>query len=178
MRTILLALATLLASVPAGAHSFPAKAKTIVSSLVQAYPPCTTADTQTNGGTPACLDTTEVDPACLFGGKGAGTLQATISKTNVVVKGALTGLDPLCNGKTLTAAFTVRTTTDDCPMEHCTLVDQELTAGSCTVAGGKCKLRGTIASGFPAGAGSEMTILTCGVKDGSARAFTCGIMVK
>ncbi len=162
----------------AAAHSFPAHARSLKADLVQNYPACETPDTQTSTGRPACLSSVEVDPACLFGGKGAGTLDAVITKTNITVRGRLSGLDPLCNGRTLAAAFTVRTTTDDCPMEHCTVVDQELSAGSCTVSGGKCKLHGTIATGYPAGAGSEMTILTCGVKDGDATAFTCGIMVE
>ncbi len=177
-RAFMTTMVVLVVAATAGAHSFPATAKSLRASLVQSYPPCTVPDTATSGGRPACLAPDESDTGCLFGAKGSGTLQAVIGKTNINVKGALKGLDPLCNGKTLTAAFTVRTTTDDCPMEHCTVVDEELTAGQCTVAGGACKLKGTIATGFPPGAGSEMTIVTCGVKDGAAVAFTCGIMVK
>jgi hypothetical protein len=78
----------------------------------------------------------------------------------------------------LTPAFTVRTTTDDCPNEHCTVVDYEVTGGSCTVRQGKCAVSSSIATGYPAGAGSEMTVVTCGVKEGESTAFTCGIMVK
>jgi hypothetical protein len=160
------------------AHSFPGKAPLLKANLVQAYPECTAPNTTTGGGRPACLATTEVDPACLFGAKGFGLLTAAISKTSIRLKLTLRGLDPGCEGKTLTPAFTVRTTTDDCPDEHCTVVDTELRGGSCTVKRGKCALGASIATGYPAGAGSEMTVVECGVKDGDATAFTCGIMVK
>jgi hypothetical protein len=171
-------LALLAAAASSHAHSFPGKAPLLKTNLVQAYPACTTPDAVTSGGRPACLETEEVDPSCLFGSKGFGLLTATISKTNIHAKVTLRGLDVGCEGKTLTPAFTVRTTTDDCPNEHCTVVDYEVTAGSCTVKKGKCVVGASIATGYPAGAGSEMTIVTCGVKDGDATAFTCGIMVK
>jgi len=170
--------ACLVAAARCDAHSFPANAKSLKSSLVQAYPPCTVPDTATSGGRPACLATVEVDPDCVFGSKGAGTLNATISKTSVKLKATLKGLDFSCEGKTLSPSLTVRTTTDDCPDDHCTVSDYELTGGSCTVKKGKCSVTTSIPTGYPAGAGSEMTVLTCGVNDGNRTAFTCGVMVK
>ena len=182
MKTVmsyLSALACLVAcAATADAHSFPAKAPTLKADLVQAYPPCTAPDATTTSGRAACLGTEEVDPDCLFGSKGFGTLAATIKGTNVVVASKLKGLDPLCEGRTLTAALTVRTTTDDCASDHCTEVDYQLIGGSCTVKKGKCAMRTSIASGYTPGAGSEMTILGCGVNEGERSAFTCGIMVK
>jgi hypothetical protein len=162
----------------ARAHSFPAKAPLLKANLVQAYPACAEPNATTSGGKPACLETEEVDTACLFGSKGVGVLAATIRKSSIRVKLSLRGLDPGCEGKVLTPTFGVRTTTDDCPNEHCTVVDEELTGGNCTVSKGKCAVSASIATGYPAGAGSEMTILTCGVKDADLTAFTCGIMVK
>ena len=159
-------------------HAFPAKAKSIKSALVQNYPACTSPDTQTTANQQACLGAEEVDPSCLFGSKGNGTLSATISKQSIKLSGALHGLDPLCEGKTLAPTLTVRTTTDSCATDHCTVVDQEITGGTCTVKKGSCTFNTTIASGFDAGAGSEMTILACGVKNGSLQTFACGIMVK
>ena len=168
----------LVAAATSQAHSFPAKAPLLKANLVQGYPMCTSPNTATSGGRPACLSTAELDPSCLFGSKGFGLLTATIAKSSINVKVTLRGLDPGCEGKVLAPAFTVRTTTDDCPNEHCTVEDYEVTGGSCTVKQGKCALTTSIATGFPAGAGSEMTIVTCGVKEAGNTAFTCGIMVK
>jgi len=158
-------------------HSFPAKAPSMKASLVQGYPPCTEPNTMTTNGRPACLATTELDPACVFGAKGTGTLTATISKTSVKLSVKLKGLDPLCSA-TLTPTLTVRTTTDDCPDDHCTVADYDLTGGSCVVKNGKCSVTTSIPTGYPAGAGSEMTVVNCGVRSGAQTAFTCGIMVK
>ena len=171
-------LASLIAAATSSAHSFPAKAPLLKVNLVQGYPACTNPNTATSGGRPACLSTDELDPGCLFGSKGFGLLTAAIAKSNIHVKMTLKGLDVGCEGKVLTPALTVRTTTDDCPNEHCTVVDYELTGGSCTVRQGKCAVTSSIETGYPAGAGSEMTLVTCGVKEGDSTAFTCGIMVK
>lgn len=171
-------MATLLVGGTSHAHSFPARAPTLKADLVQGYPQCTAPDTATHGGRPACLAPPELDPTCLFGSKGFGTLTAMINKLNVNLVANLKGLDPLCEGRALRAALTVRTTTDDCPGEHCTVSDYELATGFCTVKNGKCHMSASIPSGYLAGEGSEMTIVSCGVKDGDATAFTCGIMVK
>jgi hypothetical protein len=161
------------------AHSFPGKANVLKANLVQGYPPCTAPNTMTSAGRPACLASNELDSACLFGASSSvGVLTATIHKTSIKVSVKLRGLDPGCEGKTLTPALTVRTTTDDCPDEHCTVVDYDLTGGSCAVKNGKCSLSASIPGGYPAGAGSEMTVVACGIKDGDKTAFTCGIMVK
>jgi hypothetical protein len=162
----------------AGAHSFPVKAKTLRADLVQGYPQCTSPNAQTSAGRPACLESEELDPSCLFGDRGAGMLAATISKSNIKLRASVKGLDPGCEGKTLIAALTVRATTDDCPMEHCTVVDYDVTGGSCTVRKGKCTLSASVPTGYPAGAGSEMTVVSCGLKNGDATTFTCGVMVK
>jgi hypothetical protein len=162
------------------AHSFPVKAPSLKADLVQAYPPCTEPNVTTLGGRPACLSTVEEDPDCLFGSRGFGTLNATVSgnSTSIKVAAKLKGLDPLCENRTLSAAFTVRTTTDDCMNDHCTVADYQITGGSCTVKKGKCAFSTSIPSGYTPGAGSEMTIVTCGVNEGARTAFRCGIMVK
>jgi hypothetical protein len=163
---------------PCFAHSFPAKAVSLKASLVQGYPQCTTPNVTTTNGRPACLATSELDPGCVFGSKGVGSLAATISKTSVKLSAKLKGIDLLCEGATLTPVLTVRTTTDDCANDHCTVADYDLTGPSCVVKKGKCTASGTIATGYPAGAGSEMTVVTCGVQSAGKTAFTCGIMVK
>jgi hypothetical protein len=159
-------------------HSFPAKAPSMKASLVQGYPPCTEPNTATGGGRPACLATDELDPGCLFGSKGTGTLVATINKTSVKLSLKLKGLDALCDNQTLTPTLTVRTTTDDCPNEHCTVADYDVTGASCVVKNGKCSISSSVPTGYPAGAGSEMTVVRYGVQSADQTAFTCGIMVK
>ena len=146
---------------------------------MQNYPPCTTPGATTVNGEAACVGTAEVDPSCTFGSKGLGTFVAAIkAKTSLGVTARVSGLDTGCEGKTLTAVLGVRTTSDTCPDDHCTSVDKEITAGSCVVRNGKCAINGTVAPGFPAGAGSEMTVLTCGLKNGSLLSLTCGVMIK
>jgi hypothetical protein len=166
---------------PCFAHFFPAKAVSLKASLVQGYPPCTAPNVMTSGGRPACLATSETDPDCVFGTKGVGSLAATISKTNVKLSMKLKGIQqgqPSCEGVTLAPTLTVRTTTDDCAEDHCTVMDYELSGPSCVVKNGKCTASGTIPTGYPAGAGSEMTVVTCGVQTDGKTVFDCGIMVK
>lgn len=160
------------------AHSFPKRAPSLRSFLVQNYPACSSPDGATVGGESACVGAAEVDPSCVFGSKGVGTFAVAFkAKTKLAVAAALAGLGPQCEGKTLTAALGVRVTSDSCPNDHCTSVDREIAAGTCTVSKGRCKVKNTIDPGYEAGSGAEMTILTCGVKNGSLATFTCGVMV-
>ena len=175
---MLLAAALVVAAAPARAHFFPKTAASAKASLVQAYVPCTSPDTTDAKGLGACTSQLESDPSCVFGSKGTGSLQANIKGTDIKIKAVLKGLDAGCEGQVLTPSFTVRTTSDTCPTDHCTAEDTEITGGTCTVTGGKCSVAAIVPSGYPAGAGSEMSILACSVKHGSAVAFNCGIMVK
>jgi len=175
---MLIAVTLMVAAAPASAHFFPKSAGSAKASLVQSYVPCTSPDTTDGKGLGACTGQLETDPTCVFGSKGTGTLQASIKGTDIKVKAVLKGLDAACEGQVLTPSFIVRTTSDTCPTDHCTAVDTEVTGGTCTVTGGKCSAASIIPSGYPAGAGSEMSILACSVKHGSAVAFNCGIMVK
>ena len=124
---------------------------------------------------PACAEQPEIDPACVFAG-GSGKLSAAISSSDVKVSAAIKGI--ACEGETLEAYFDVRTTSDDCPTAggHCTAQDREITAGSCVVTGSKCKIKVTIPSGFTAGSGAASQILGCGLKRGSLKTFSCGIL--
>lgn len=172
------AAATLAAS--AHAHEFPTRAKQIKSSLVQNYAACTSPDTATNGGArPACGGEPDpIDTICTFGGGNAdGSLTASISGTGIKAKAKLKGLSPTCDGQTLTVAFGVRTTTDDCPGGHCIVTDETLSGGTCVVTNGRCTISTIIPTAYPAGSGSEMTVLTCGVNRGLVPTFACGIMV-
>lgn len=163
----------------AHAHEFPNKAKLLKASLVQNYAACTVPDTATiAGGKPACGGEPDpIDTVCTFPGTGDGSLTAKIKPTGVDVAAKLKGLAPACDGQTLTVAFGVRTTTDDCPGGHCVVTDETLSGGTCTVASGRCTIKATIPTAYPAGAGSEMTVLTCGVNRGLLASFSCGLMV-
>lgn len=161
----------------AGAHTHPAKAKTLESSLVQTYAECTAPNATTTSGRPACEASAEVDPGCLFSHDGVGLLTAVVKGTGIKVRATLRDLEPTCNGATLQVLFRVRTTTH-CPNEHCTTVDEDLiSTASCTVTDGKCTIKDTIPTGFPAGDGSAMQILSCGVRRGELQAFSCGVLV-
>lgn len=168
-----------LAASPAEAHSFPKKAPALKSFLVQNYPACLSPDGTTGNFEAACVGASEVDPSCVFSSKGIGTFSATVkSKTKIAIAATVSGLDPQCEGKTLTAALQVRTTSDSCPDDHCTSVDKEILAGSCVVAKGRCAVKATVDPGFEAGSGAEMTVLRCGMNNGNLATFVCGIMIK
>ncbi len=179
-RTLLIVAAALvITNTTARAHFFPKKAPSLKAFLVQNYPPCTAPGATSSTGEPACEGPAEVDPSCVFSAKGLGTFSATVkSRTKIAIAARLSGLDTGCEGKTLTAALGVRTTSDTCPQDHCTSVDKEIDAGSCVVNRGRCTVSVVVDSGFPAGAGSEMTVLGCGMKDGALQTFSCGIMIK
>ena len=91
------------------------------------------------------------------------------------MKATLKGL--ACEGEVLTVALGVRTTTDDCPADHCTVADEEIVGGTCTVTQGKCTIKAALPSGYPEAAGTELTIRTCAVRRGATDTFVCGIMV-
>ena len=177
-KTVVAAVTALAFAGAASAHVFPDKAKSLKSSLVQNYAKCTAPDTITSGGKPACGGEPDpIDTVCGFGNsKSNGSLEASILKTGVKLKATLSGLAPTCDGQTLTVALGVRVTSDDCAGSHCVVTDSELTGGTCTVTGGKCTISAVVPSGYPAGTGSEMTVLTCGVRHGALDAFSCGIM--
>jgi hypothetical protein len=160
------------------AHEVPAKATTLRADLIQDYGPCTSPDTSTLDGAPACLGPDPSDTLCTFGSKGAGNLTLKITKTDIAAKAVVRGIAPLCDGQTLTATFTRRTTGDTCAADHCTLRDEEVRAGSCVVRKGTCRIRTRIGSGYAAGTGSAMKILGCGMKRGTLDTFGCGIMVR
>jgi hypothetical protein len=168
-------LTALVTALPVWAHITPDKAKSIKAELTQGYLQCTAPDTVTTGGLPACAEQEEIDPACVFAG-GDGKLSATINKSDIKVAASLKGI--ACEGETLAAYFTIRTTSDDCPTAggHCTAQDQELTVGSCVVTKGKCTIKATVSSGYTPGAGAASQILGCGISRGGLKTFSCGIL--
>jgi len=161
----------------AAAHEFPKKAKKLQAELIQNYAACQAPDATTNGGADACLETEPVDTLCTFPGDGSGSLGLAVAKQSIKATAKLKGLAATCDGQTLSVVLGVRTTTDDCADGHCTVVDDVLTIGSCTVSGGKCKIKGEVDSGYPKNAGSGMQIVSCGVGRAGFDSFTCGLLV-
>ncbi len=173
-----LAFAVLGVTSAAQSHEFPKAAKKISATLVQNYAECAAPDATTiGGGLPACLESEPVDTVCTFPGEGSGKVTLSISGTSVKVKSKLSGLAPTCDGQTLSVNLGVRVTTDDCTGGHCTVQDQVITAGTCTVADGKCSISAEVASGYPEGAGSAMQVVTCSVGRAGFDSFACGLLV-
>ena len=169
-------LVSVLASL-AVAHTHPRKAKVLTSSLVQNHPPCVAPNATTTSGRPACEPSVAVDGTCPLGHDGVGLLEAVVKETGIKVKATLKGLEPTCNGTVLAVAFRIRTTTH-CPNEHCTTADEDLVSTStCTVANGKCTIRGTLETGLPADEASGLQILSCGVRNGDRQTFSCGVLM-
>lgn len=175
-KTMMVAMSIALSAAPAIAHISPSKAKQLKAEIVQGYPPCTAPDTVTTGGTPACDEQPEIDPACTIA-PGSGKLSAKVSPTGIKATASLKDLT--CEGQTLDAYLDVRTTSDDCPSAsgHCTAVDQTLLIGSCVVAGGKCRISADVPTGFTAGSSADFQILGCGLQRGSLKSMSCGILV-
>jgi hypothetical protein len=161
----------------ASAHEFPKKAKKVNADLVQNYAACTTPDVTTNGGANACLETDPVDTVCNFPGSGSGKLGISVDKQSLKATAKLQGLAATCEGQTLSVTLGVRTTTDDCANGHCTVVDDVLTIGSCTVSEGNCKIKGSVDTGYPADAGSGMQVVSCGVGRVGFDSFACGLLI-
>jgi hypothetical protein len=159
------------------AHTHPRKAKLLTSSLVQSYAPCLAPNATATGGRPACEPAVAVDETCLLAHEGVGLLEAVVKETGIKVKATLKGLEPACNGSILAVAFRIRATTH-CTTEHCTTVDEDLVSTStCTVANGKCTIRGTIETGLPSDEASGLQILSCGVRNGDRQTFSCGVLM-
>ena len=155
----------------AAAHTNPAKAKILTSSLVQSFVECTTPDTTTPSGRPACNSAIEVDNVCLFGHDGVGLLRAAVKGTGIKVKATLKDIEAGCDGKLLAVALRVRTTVE-CPSnERCTAVDEDLVGtATCTVSNGKCTIKDTIQTGLAADEAATIQIL----KNLFERAAACG----
>ena len=167
-------LLALVLPVPAFAHG---KAKPLVAPLVQNHPECTAPNTVTSTGRPACEALPAVDEVCRLGHEGIGFIEAVVKGEGIKVKASLKHLSEGCEGAVLSVAFRVRTTTH-CPSEHCTLADEDLVGtATCTVSKGKCTIRDTIPTGMPEGDHSGVQVLSCGIRNGQLRSFSCGMLV-
>ena len=141
-----------------GQRDVPKKANKYQATIVQGVEACTAANTILPGiaGTPACDPVVPSDPGCVFEAKGGGKLLAK-SKDDVKIQAKLKKLVSegvqSCEGQTLCAVASIRTTSDACDSGNpCTGEDQEdfpLGVACCLVQKGKCKIKTTINTALP-----------------------------
>jgi hypothetical protein len=182
----LLASVLLLLPVMAAAHHDEAyRATNFKTSVVKAYQPCTSPNTTTSNGFPACVPAVESVETCDFGEFGSGKAYARVllgPVHDVELNVRLKRLAANCEGHVLVGVASVRGTTDDCAGEACTFADiADFPIGSCTVTDGQCVMKGTVNGTLPGtlltGRVTGLEILGCGVLDGTARVFSCGLLV-
>lgn len=138
----------------------PLKAKISKADLVTAYNPCINPTLTMGGyGIPACTSLRSGDN-CRFGSKGKGKHLAKVYNNPVTlqpdigVQAVMSGLDPQCEGLTLTATTSMVVTSSDCglipPNDGCTSVTlNDFAVGTCVVINGKCSFKGNINVLYP-----------------------------
>jgi len=139
-------------------RNVPKKANKYQATIVQGVEACTAANTTAPGllGTPACDPVVPSDPNCVFDAKGGGKVLAK-SKDDIKIQAKLKKLvnegANSCEGETICAVASVRTTSNGCLSGNpCTTIDQNdlpLGVACCTVQKGKCKIKTTVNTALP-----------------------------
>jgi len=170
-------------------HNEPSSARTLLSSLVTAYPECNGTSVGIPGTPPpgwtGCT-AAQSDPACGFDPSvtdSGGSFTVNISGGTIHLTASAEAIDPMCNNETLSLVVSVRVTTDDCTTPPCTIVEgitQDFPTGlTCTVEGGDCRISGTIPAGiFTAGAMTGFQFEGCSLKHNGMHAIDCGLLYK
>ena len=181
----------LIVSPAMGQRPLPKKANKYQATVVTGVEACTTANVTGNGilSTPACDPIVNSDSVCFFGadGKGSGKVAAK-AKDDVSVKAKIGGMDAGCDGQTLCAVASIRTTADGCSGGNgCTTEDQvnlPLGTACCVVEKGKCKVKIDIGDALPgaldSGNNTEITIGEVGFTrtgSGGSVAFRAGLLL-
>jgi hypothetical protein len=186
---------TMTAGVAGATHNIPKDAKQVKGEFVKSFQQCTSANTITSNGFPACSGVIEEDPKCTFTTKGKGKylakynavgfdkLPATSDDGDLDVQVTLSGLSG-CNAQVLVVTSTVRATADDCGGASCTVIDlPNFAISSCTVdSKGGCKIKTTVNASLPGtlinGKKASIEILDVSVFNGSDRLLRGGVLVK
>lgn len=134
----------------------PKKANRMIVNLVEGVAACTVANTTTGGviNLDAC-DATPADTVCQFrtnprNGKlmGLGMVKAIARKGDLALNIRVNHLTDSCNGESLCAVATFRSTQDNCTSgDACTTVDQEdfpLGLSCCTVEKNRCRIKTSV----------------------------------
>ena len=176
-------------------HNVPKDSKQIKGEFVKSFTQCTSPNTTTSNGFPACNAVSEEDPSCGFTTKGKGKFLAKydavgVDKTagtsddgDVDLQVTLSGLTAGCNGAVLIATASVRATADDCAGSSCTVVDlPDFAIASCTVdSKGGCKIKTTVNSALPGtlinGKQTNIEIMSVSMFNGAARTLRGGVLV-
>lgn len=151
----------------------PKKAKHYMTSFVEAFAPCTSANDTTTGAIalPACHPAVPVDTSCGFGPDGRGTGSALVlpkegtEPQDVDLRGRLVGLSAGCEGETLCLTATIVVTTVGCASGDAagctmsTLTDFAIGNGCDVVTNGKAKLRTTVNTAFGAEVLNSNTVI-------------------
>jgi len=152
------------------ARNDPGKAGKFQATLVTAYKACLAPNDTTLGALPlaACHPAVPDDNTCQVPSAGGGKAQAKVDPAgDVALKLQLKGVVG-CDGETFQGITSVRVTTNNCVSadpDGCTVVDLTdfpiTSTGSCTVTGGKCKIKTTVNTELGAGtltAGKDTSI--------------------
>jgi hypothetical protein len=174
-------------------RNVPKKANKYQATIVQGVEACTVANTIAPGAlmTPACDPVVPSDPNCLFDAKGGGKVLAK-AKDDIKIVAKLKKLvnegANSCEGETLCAVASIRTTADACGTGNpCTTIDQDdlpLGLACCQVQKGKCKIKTTVNTALPGalvpGNRTEFTIGQVGLKrtGSSGVAFRAGLFLE
>jgi hypothetical protein len=177
----LAAVVGLLAASPALAvHNQPFKGKNFKVNLMTAYNPCTTPNTTTDDGVPACSTLDRSDPVCGFDG-GQGKVQIkSLTVGNQAFRIKLNGLnETFCSGQTLNFFISYRKTGHLCAGTACTTEDVVAhPLGSCSVSdNGVCKANGALF--LPGGADvGQIEILEVWAERLGLRSFNTGLIIR
>jgi hypothetical protein len=172
----------LTATMALGADGEPAKAGGFKSSMVNAYPACTTPTETTGGSLPLPACPANDPPLCTFGDKGKAAASAK-TKTDVAVQVQLQGLENCVDGTVLQAYANFTAATNDCTVSsRCnTVALSNLVLGTCTVAKGKCKIKTTVNTTIPGaitpGQNTAITLNGVGVTTGTSAVAVAGVLV-
>ena len=180
---------SLMASASFGRPTPPKKANKYQATIVTGVEACTVTNTTAPGllSTPACDPVVASDNVCQFGsaGKGSGKVQAK-AKDDIAIAVKLGGLTDTCNGESLCAVASVRTSQNGCLSSgDCSTVTQEnlpLGVACCTVDKGKCKIKTTVNTALPGalvtGNLAEFTLGEVGLqRSGGGYAFRAGLLL-
>ena len=181
---------SLMASASFARPASPKKANKYQATVVTGVEACTVTNTTAPGllSTPACDPVVASDSVCQFGpeGKGSGKVLAK-AKDDIAISAKIGGLTETCNGETLCAVASLRTSQNNCASTgDCTTVTQtDLPLGlACAeVAKGKWKIKGSVNAEFLPGAlvtgnSAEFILGEVGLlRSGGGVAFRAGLLL-
>lgn len=171
----------------------PKKANKYQATIVTGTEACTTPNTTASGvlATAACDPVVAADTVCQFdapGGKrkGSGKVLAK-AKDDIAISAKLGGLTDTCNGESLCAVASVRTSQNNCTsLGDCSTITQTdlpLGVACATVDKGKWKIKTTVNTSLPGalvtGNQTEFTLGEIGLlRAGGGVAFRAGLLLE